>query len=137
MAVIVDTSVLYALTDRAEARHEACRAALQAEREAVVIPQPVLSEVCYLIGSRLGAATEVRFLRGLAESDWRLEPLTSADLDRVVRLLEAYPTANLGYVDAAVVACAERLKVERIYTFDHRDFGLIRPEHVTAFSLLP
>lgn len=137
MAAIVDTSVLYALTDRAEPSHGACVAALRAEREALIVPQAVLPEACHLIGSRLGAAAEATFVSGLAASDWALEPVSAGDLERVVALLRAYAQADIGFVDAVVVAIAERLGVRRIFTLDRRDFSLIRPAHLPAFELLP
>jgi predicted nucleic acid-binding protein len=40
-------------------------------------------------------------------------------------------------VPASVVAVAERLGAKRIATLDHRDFTVVRPSHVTAFTLLP
>lgn len=39
--------------------------------------------------------------------------------------------------DVSVVAIAERLGVTQIATIDRRDFTLIRPQHVSAFILLP
>jgi len=137
VAAIVDTSVLYALTDRAEPSHAACVAAIRDELEAIIVPQVALPEACYLIGSRLGATVEATFVGGLASSDWALEPLSSGDLARVVSLLQTYAQADIGFVDAAVVAIAERLAVRRIFTLDRRDFGLVRPAHVAAFELLP
>ena len=137
MATIVDTSILYALVDAADAAHERARAALERETEAIVVPQVTLPEIGYLIGSRLGPRAEVDFVRHLATSDWRLEPLTAADLDRAVDLMDRYADARLGIVDASIVAIAERLGVVRVHTLDHRHFGSIRPTHVQAFTLLP
>jgi len=44
---------------------------------------------------------------------------------------------ELDYADLAQVAVAERLGIKRIYTFDRRDFGIIRPIHTDYFELLP
>lgn len=137
MAVVVDTSVLYALTDRTEADHAACVAAVAAEPDAVIVPQSVLPEICYLISSRLGPDTELAFLRGLSASEWRIAPMTDADMARSMDLLETYRAADIGFVDASVIAVAERLGVVRIYTLDRRDFGIVRPAHAEAFELLP
>jgi predicted nucleic acid-binding protein len=137
VAVIVDTSVLYALVDAADAAHARARHALERETEAIIVPQVTLPEVSYLIGSRLGPRAEADFTRHLAASDWRLEPLTDADLGRVVELLDRYADARLGMVDASIVATAERLGVRRLYTLDRRHFGPIRPAHAAAFELLP
>jgi len=137
VAALVDTSVLYALADRAEGQHQRCAAALAQEPEAIIVPQPVLHEICYLIASRMGAGKEAEFVRGLLASDWRLEALNGEDLSRTASIMEDYAEAGLGFVDAAVTAIAERLAVTRIYTLDRRDFQLMKPKHVASFEVLP
>ena len=137
MAVVLDTSVLYALTDAAEPAHRPCVDALLTETESIVVPQVVLPEVAYLLASRLGGEIESRFFEGLLASRWRLEPLTDPDLPRAMALLTQYADAQIGFVDAGVVAIAERLGVTRIYTLDRRHFQLIRPAHTPAFDLVP
>jgi predicted nucleic acid-binding protein len=117
--------------------HRSCSRAIAAEPGALIVPQVVLPEICYLLNSRHGAEAELRFVRGLEGSDWLLEPLATADLARTAELLEVYWEANLGYVDAALVAIAERLGVTRIFTLDHQHFGIVRPRHADAFQLLP
>lgn len=52
-------------------------------------------------------------------------------------LVLQYGDFPLGFVDAAVVAVAERLDVVEIATIDRRHFAAIRPRHVGAFTLLP
>ena len=137
MAVLVDTDVLYALAERDDRAHQTCVEAIAAEREAIIIPAPVLPEIAYLINRRRGAGSERSFLRDLLDSDWAIEPLTDADLRRAVELLELYSTADIGFVDAASVAVAERLEIRRIYTLDRREFSIIRPAHAPAFEILP
>ncbi|HET6379427.1 MAG TPA: PIN domain-containing protein [candidate division Zixibacteria bacterium] len=137
MAVLVDTSVLYALARREDPWHTTCEKAIASEPEAVIVPAHLLCEIAYLVNVRIGAAAERAFLRGLFASDWAVEPMNQADLDRAVDLLEQYAGADIGFVDAATVAIAERLGVKRIYTLDRRDFSVVRPAHVPAFELLP
>jgi len=43
----------------------------------------------------------------------------------------------LGFVDATIVAVAERLKVRTLATTDRRHFGAVRPAHVDRFRLVP
>ena len=43
----------------------------------------------------------------------------------------------MGYVDASIVAIAERLNVTRIATLDQRHFRMMRPRHVDALTLPP
>jgi predicted nucleic acid-binding protein len=44
---------------------------------------------------------------------------------------------NIGFVDATVVAIAERLELASIATTDRRHFSRIRPAHAEAFTRLP
>jgi predicted nucleic acid-binding protein len=67
----------------------------------------------------------------------KVEDLVSDDYRRIGDLCERYSDARLGFVDASVVAVAERLSERKIATLDHRHFRLVRPRHVVAFELLP
>jgi hypothetical protein len=44
---------------------------------------------------------------------------------------------KIDFVDALIVAMAERLNITRLLTFDRRDFQLLRPKHCVSFELLP
>lgn len=103
----------------------------------MIVPQAVLPEACHLIGSRLGSRVERSFLEGLLASDWAVEPLTEADLSRAVDLLRIHHEADLGYVDAGVMAMAERFGIVRVFTLDRRDFEIVRPAHAERFVVLP
>jgi hypothetical protein len=52
-------------------------------------------------------------------------------------LVATYRDLRLGAVDASIVAAAERLDISDVATVDRRHFGVFRPRHVTAFTLLP
>lgn len=102
-----------------------------------MVPTLVITEVVYLIGSRLGSDAEVRFLGDLASGDFDIAPVEPADWLRIAELVHRYRDLPLGTVDASVVTVAERLGVERVATIDRRHFSVVRPDHVTALSLLP
>lgn len=97
----------------------------------------MVTEVTYLIGSRLGVPAEVRFLGDLASGDLGVEPVAAADWLRIAELVARYRDLPLGTVDASVVTAAERLGAREIATLDRRHFGVVRPSHVDAFDLLP
>jgi predicted nucleic acid-binding protein len=103
----------------------------------LIIPTLVITEVTYLIGSRLGADAEVRFLGDLAAGDFTIEAVHAGDWLRIAELVAQYRNLPLGTVDASVVAAAERLKLTEIATLDRRHFSVVRPAHTTAFELLP
>jgi predicted nucleic acid-binding protein len=103
----------------------------------LLLPVPVLPEICYLLASRLGHEAMRRFLQELAASDIDLESIDHDDLERINELLEQYADSRLDFVDAALVTIAERHAVTRVLTLDRRDFGMIRPKHCEHFDLVP
>lgn len=97
----------------------------------------VITEVTYLLGTRLGVEPEVRFLGDLAAGAFAIEPVVASDWLRIAELVVSYRDLRLGTVDASVVAAAERLAITDVATVDRRRFGVVRPAHVEAFTLLP
>lgn len=134
--IVVDTGVLYAGADADDKDHAACAALLDGHPGPLLVPVPVIVETAWLIQTRLGPAHEARFL---AATVAELERVDLADIDwaRSAELVTQYADLNLGLVDAAVVAVAERLNIVEIATLDHRHFTVVRPRHVDAFTLLP
>ena len=98
----------------------------------------MLAEVCYLLNEWGGPGAEVRFLRDLLRpGGLQLADLSTADVARMADLVERYADLRLGGTDASLVAIAERLRIDRIATFDRRHFTVVRPAHVAALTLLP
>jgi predicted nucleic acid-binding protein len=97
----------------------------------------VITEVVYLLASRLGWQPEVRFLGDLASGNFTLEAVHPADVLRMAELVARYHDLPLGSVDASVIAAAERLGISDIATLDRRHFSIIRPQHIETFQLLP
>jgi predicted nucleic acid-binding protein len=137
MAILVDTGPLYALADEDDQYHRVVADCVEATRETLIVPSPVIPEVCYLLLEHLGPDAEVQFLRSLAEQELLLEHFSPKDLSRAIEILEQYRGAEFGMVDATVMAMAERLKVQTVLTIDHRDFRIFRPVHCRAFQLVP
>lgn len=96
----------------------------------------VITEVTYLVGTRLGADAEVRFLGDLAAGNLIPEPVVPADWLRIAELVARYHDLPLGTADASVVAAAERLSVTEVATLDRRHFDVVRPRF-GPFALLP
>ena len=134
--VIVDTSVLFAAANRRDAHHRACADLLKAE-EPLIVPAPVVTETSIMLHRRLSALHEARFLAAVAEGELDVAELEAADYRRVADLVLTYQDLRLGFVDAAIVAVAERLRSTRIATLNHRDFTVVRPAHTPSLTLLP
>lgn len=137
MAILVDTGPLYALADEDDQYHAVVKRYVADIREALIVPSPVVTEVCYLLLEYLGAEAEVQFLRSLVNRELLVEHPTMKDIERAIAILEQYRDAHFGVVDATTMAMAERLKITVILTLDRRDFSLFRPKHCEAFTLVP
>ena len=135
MAVLVDTGILYALADADDRWHEPASAWLDDVSELLIVSVTALPEVAYLLQTRLGAPAELAFVQSLSAGELELEDLRRSDLVRCGEVMRRYP--DIGFVDASIVAIAERLKIEAIATTDRRHFQRIRPKHTKAFTLLP
>jgi predicted nucleic acid-binding protein len=97
----------------------------------------VITEVTYLLASRLGWQPEVRFLGDLASGNFTLEAVHTVDLVRMAELVARYRNLPLGSVDASVIAAAERHGISELATLDRRHFAVVRPDHVQTLTLLP
>ncbi|MEU5156503.1 PIN domain-containing protein [Glycomyces sp. NPDC021274] len=137
--IVVDTGPLVALMDNDDDHHSRCVEWFRTVRVPLLIPAPVLTEVCWLLDRNRGSKAEAIFLRALADprGPLTLSPTTDEELLRIADLVEQYADLPLGAVDASVVALAERLGIREVATIDHRHFNIVRPAHTQAFTLLP
>jgi len=137
VALILDTGPLYASLDRSDQDHVACRALIEGAHEALVIPAPVLVEVDYWIQQRLNPGVLVALLADIEAGAYVVADLVSEDYTRIRELCDRYADADIGFVDAAVLAIVERLGESKLATLDRRHFGLLRPRHLESIELLP
>jgi len=137
MALIADSGGIYGLYDAGDRRHKAIRAAFEAEPGLVIIPTAVLSEIDYLVRSKLGIKAELNFIQDLCSGVFTLEPCLPEDLERAATLIDQYRDLDLGLADACVIACAERLAIPRILTVDERHFRVVRTARGKPLILLP
>ncbi|MEK7667559.1 MAG: PIN domain-containing protein [Gemmatimonadota bacterium] len=135
--ILADTGALYALADRRDAWHERMRKFWEENPEPWLVPSSVVTEAAFLYGRRLGPEAEADFVASLAAGDFAVETLESADYARAADLIRAYGDLPLGFVDASIVALAERLDVGTLVTTDRRHFALVRPAHVPRLRLVP
>ena len=134
---MVDAGPLYAALDADDRHHQPCRELLESHPGPLLVPILVVTEVAYLLASRLGPEAEVRFLGDLAAGVLVPEQVRAADWLRITELVWRYRDLPLGAVDAAVITACERLHLSTIATLDRRHFAVVRPAHVDAFTLLP
>lgn len=136
MDAVADTSYVLAIAIATQIGHEACLA-VHRQQNIIYLPQTTLAEVAYLITREAGNRATANFILGLPKTKYRVESLTSNDLERTAKLLQEYADSRVDFVDATVAAVAERHKITQILTLDRRDFHIIRPRHCSHFTLLP
>lgn len=137
MALILDTGPLYASLDRTDADHTVSRHLIESTEEALIIPAPVLVEVDYWIHARLHSGVLIALLDDIVAGAYTVVDLTPEDYRRVRELCDRYADADIGFVDAAVLAVVERLNEPKLATLDRRHFGVMRPRHVDVLRLVP
>lgn len=133
MPLVLDTGIVYAYYDRADQWHERARAAIAGGRDGLLLPAPVIPEVDYLLRHRIGVDACRVFYQGLTNGAYLVADLPAAGYARVVELSRLY--ADLGFVDASVIAVAESRRVRRIATTDRRHFGPLAG--VLSLELVP
>lgn len=137
MRVLLDTGVAVALFNRNDLRHNEVLNMMQHMREDVLFPVPAITETFYLLRRDAGIEVAAHFVSTLASDDMLLENPLPPDYQRAAEIIRVFADADLDFVDAIIVAIAERLNITRILTLDQRDFRIIRPRHCQAFELLP
>lgn len=135
--IVVDTGPIVAVANSADANHQRCLRLLSEVPGPLLLPEPLLGEIGYLLGTRCGPRVEAEFIRDIADGAFEVVSLESADWGRVADLVERYADLPLGLADASVVAMAERFGARQIATLDRRHFSVVRPTHVPAFTLVP
>ena len=133
MAIIADTGGVLVLLDRHHPKHQAT---LESLDERLIIPSLILPEVDYL-SSRLPRGAMNSFMNSLLAKEFEYYELNLANLERAFEIMNQYADAKVGLVDAAVVAVAEALNINRILTIDQRHFSLFKPKNLKYLELLP
>jgi len=137
MALIRDTSGIFALYDADNRDHAATIAVVEREPGELLLPVVLLAEIDYMLHSRLGADSARDFLAAVERGEFVVVPFLHADVIRCSALLAHYRDMDIGLADAAVVATAERLGMARLLCLDERHFRAIKPRTFDHFVLLP
>lgn len=135
--IICDTGPLVAVLNKRDDRHGDCVELLESHSGPLLVPCPVLAEVCYFLETRVGPAVEAQFLDSIEQKELELVNIVDADITRMAQLVRQYADFPLGTVDASVIAVAERLGATQIATLDRRHFLAVRNKTSALLRLLP
>lgn len=90
-----------------------------------------------LSGSRGNTKGVDALLASVIDGSVVVVDLEWGDYVRARQLVGQYADLGLSFVDASVIAVAERLEETMIATLDRRRFSVVRPLHCEAFTLVP
>jgi hypothetical protein len=121
MALLLDSGIVYAYYDRSDDWHQRATEVIARAQRGLVLPAPTIPEIDHLLRHRLGTAACEVFYQGLVDGSYVVADLHSAGYARVAALNRQY--ADLGFVDAAIIAIAEARGLTEIATTDRRHFG--------------
>jgi uncharacterized protein len=96
------------------------------------VPEPVLGQTCNFLRNsvRRGAALESQLLTAITSgggTGFEIIDPTPEDRTRAAELVARLVTAPVGYVDATIIAMAERLRIPDIATVDFKMVGMMTP----------
>lgn len=122
MSVLLDTGIVYAYYDRSDRWHARAVSLMQGRDRGLILPSPIIPEVDHLLGHRLGSASRHAFYAGITGGHYLVADLPRQAYARAVAIDQQFGDLELGFVDAAIVALAENLKIARVATTDRRHF---------------
>jgi predicted nucleic acid-binding protein len=123
MTVLLDTGIVYAYYDRNDRWHRRAKAVIQEKDQVLMLPAPVIPEVDYLLGERLGTQARLAFYAGIIDGHYVVADLPLDGYARIRDLNRQFEPLKLGFVDAAIATLAETRRISRVGTTDRRHFA--------------
>lgn len=133
--LLLDTGALVSLLDRSQQRHAAFTEVFETWSGEVVTTEAVLTEAIHLLARVRGGPEAC--LDFVLSGGAVLIPASSASLRRARALIEQYRDLPMDYADATLVALAEDIGTNLVFTTDQRDFSIYRIRGRQEFTLLP
>jgi predicted nucleic acid-binding protein len=121
MKILVDTGPIVSAVDKSDPAHEMAKTSMKRLRRRAVVPTTVLVEADHLLRERVDSTAARAFLQSIADGTHEVAYMTSKLIRRATEFDSKYADLNLGFVDSAVMAIAERHQMP-VFTFDFTDF---------------
>ncbi len=135
MQVLMDTGPWVALIDRSETRHGECVKWLRQFEGELFTSEAVLTEVLYLLNFSSHAQSAA--LDFVLSGAITLVPSSVESLKRIKKLMQKYYDLPMDFADATIVCLAQDLAIQRVATFDKKDFSIYRLQRKRPFIIFP
>ena len=134
--MLTDAGPLVALVDQAQPGNGRCRTALAALPSPMVTTWPAFAEAMYLLGRIGGWPLQRNLWQYVVEEVLVFYTLTTFDHLRMRALMEQYRDRPMDLADSSLVAAAEAIGDNRIFTID-RDFFIYQLHGREPFDVVP
>ena len=131
--IAVDTGYFLALLNERDAHHKVAKDWLKSASEGWITTWPVVTEVSYMIGRRLGEAAKHDFIADMVSGGIVIWDIPREPARKIPALMKKYAKLPMDLADASLVLLAEHLGHGRILTTDQRDFGAYRWKSTKPF----
>jgi hypothetical protein len=122
--ILADTGPLVALFDPQDALHARCVATLKTIREPLWTTIPVLTEAFHMLEPDSVGSDRLREF--VAKGGLAIWFLDRPALMRAFELMDQYADHPMDLADASLIAAAEALGTQRVFTVDRNDFRTYR-----------
>jgi len=137
--ILVDTGALYALIDRNDVNHAGAKEFYQEVigKEAFCISLSILTETWLLIDARLGTYFANTFWMSVSQGVFEILEIDRYDLGIALEIEKRYQDSGFGFIDSSSFALCEKHKIQKVFTYDRKHFGIYRPSFAAFLQLLP
>lgn len=121
--------------DRSEQNHQRCRDFLKGVSGRLLTTEAVVTEATYLLQRAHGGPSAC--LKFVETDTVLIVPISKEGLRRCRHLMEKYDDLPMDYADATLVALAEDVGVQDIFSLDRRGFSAYRLPGGKVFKVYP
>ena len=134
MKAILNTGPWVALIDRSESMHHSCVQWFKNYSGKLYSTEAVLTEVLYLLNFSVKAQTAA--IDFVLKSAIMLIPASDESLKKARSLMMKYSDLPMDYADATIVCLAMDTGIQKVITFDKKDFSIYRIKK-QSFVIMP
>ena len=135
--ILTDTGPLVALLDADDRHHQRC---LAATKRLPAVPMlttwPCFTEAIYLLGAVGGYTYQVSLWRLYIEERLHIHTFSPAEIARMHKLMATYKDTPMDLADASLVAVAENLGLQKIFSLDSH-FYIYRLLNSRVLEVIP
>jgi len=125
--VLTDTGPLLAAVNRRDRAHALAAALVTELGRDLIVLDTVIGEVDQLLRARVSREGAAKFLAAMVRGEHAIDFMTQGLIRRAAEIDGKYRDLDLGFVDAGLMAYAERHDLP-ILTFDFEDFRAAPPD---------